>query len=984
MTKRLLLLIALVLAAIGQLSATRNWDVATADYSTHAVVYAALADETQTRITPSETADVTLGAFIDNECRAICSTPSSGGTTEAANGIYTLKIGVTTADAGKAVTFVLKCGSTEYTLQGTLNVTGNDETIGGIPSNPFILYYIEPKDISIEDFYLNVGDKVTLADYITITGDGAIKPDNFTFDVGNNQEYIEVNDGVLTAIAPNTAGLKLNVSYNVISGEITNETTVYIYQPITSMTLTDPNVSEITVNINDGDALTAALNSIITVLPENTTERVEWSVAEENANAFTFGEDQNGAQYITPLAIGTFTLTASCLNQDIDPINITVNVLSPVTGLNSLYPNGIFVVQGDELNQYLPYLYSVEPSDATDAEEVVFTFSGTNDDNEEIFSSLSYEGIGTVYCGVALGTGKLTISHPNIQDALEIPVTVVKGVPGPKEGAYEPISIAIKSSELETLDITETLASYVTAQSKGNWGWSEFSWESSSTDIVEIGVTTSGIFAVDYGTTTMSGSKTVEACGFDGEGNFNSMFEYTGTIIFDVNIITKLESISFDAVKIGCEDVSTLTIKTEPEGYILSDVIFTIPTLEGNENQPLFTLERVDDTNNWTLTPLYVGVGKLEVSTEDVQTTGEVAITQHLNLAEGWNWISVYAGSAKLSSDGFDNIQEVRSQSQLVYNDPMFGFFGPLNTLDGSSSYKVDVKDGVTFDYTFEDASLYSATEGKTITLRQGWNWVNNPYCRTHSFADVFANVTLPDDSRVIAHEGFQTTYNGSWTGDLTAFTAGAGYLLYNAGNATDITLPEETSLDVYVETSTATASTKSATVRARMPILNYNPRQFANNMTIIAELSGVDDTERYSVVPFVGDECRGASSCIEGRYFITVHGASQETVSFRLLDNETGELKEADTTIAFADMAGTMAQPLMLQASISGIGAINADDATISVQGDRIIANGANVKVYSINGTEVSTENLGAGVYIVKVDTANGIVSKKVTVKGF
>lgn len=257
-----------------------------------------------------------------------------------------------------------------------------------------------------------------------------------------------------------------------------------------------------------------------------------------------------------------------------------------------------------------------------------------------------------------------------------------------------------------------------------------------------------------------------------------------------VIIAQGLTSISVNDIKMAVGGTYTMTINTVPEGIDLNDISLSIPEI--TSGVPCFTAECIAGTNDYTLTGEYPAVEAFSITADGVSTRAWVYIGQKFAFEEGWSWISNYA-LAPLEFSNLGNLQEVRSQAALTYNDPEYGWFGDLEEM-GQEMYKVNVATGKSF-----------------------------------SFLNISQNI------------GF---YNGNH--DFTA-------------------------------------------------ALSYNPRKFADNMAIVADLGTDVDTDRYSVYAFVGDECRGEGKAVNGRYFITAYGNQGEYVTLRVIDNETGEMQTAN-----------------------------------------------------------------------------------------
>ena len=127
----------------------------------------------------------------------------------------------------------------------------------------------------------------------------------------------------------------------------------------------------------------------------------------------------------------------------------------------------------------------------------------------------------------------------------------------------------------------------------------------------------------------------------------------------------------------------------------------------------------------------------------------------------------------------------------------------------------------------------------------------------------------------------------------------------------------------------------------------------------------------------------------VAGKCFITVHADKGETISFRLYDELTGEMRMVNEQMPFADMAGTMKRPVKMTLGEStaidqtlldrsGIAVI---DGQLSIQGMSV----ASTAVVNTTGAVVlrnqtDLSSLPSGVYIVKVKTTDGkTITKKI-----
>lgn len=985
--KKALSILTLCFLAVLQMSAQRNWTPLTnndASVSSETVVFATLqdADGNPVRIGM----DVTLGAFVGDECRAIA-TPE---TTNAGTQIFTLRIAVKEGESDQTVNFALKCTesyanyATEYTLAETIKVSESDETVN-YPSKPFVIKFTPVQNIEMKSpITINKGAKVNLKDYMTITPTNANLPDAISWEYGNSAEYIKVENGVLEGLKP-TQGAYLDMVpfFTPIGSTKVGGTTVIVQQPITSLSV---NPSTITVNINDANALTSQLSQVLVITPEDATEEVTWTSSDPNAIEKIVSVTTSDISW-NPKKVGTYTMTASC--QSGFSATLTVIIRKPVTEI-TLDPGQITVAIGDNVSQYLPHTFTTLPADATNPMDGISYHIVQDETNNGVLGNDEEGNI----IAKAVGHVFIQILHEDIEEPKLLTVEVIEP---PKASDFtitnDPLVFKIPQSEINGKDITTELKANIKSN---KYSWNDLTWAENANDSNPIlSITAGGATASDayltkaYGTTRLVGTKTYKLCGFDENGTFNPQKKHDFTIGFGVSIVQSLSSISFNDIqaRIGCEETHQLTITTVPENYPLDDIKFNIPayTDETQNSTPYFTLTRDGESNTWTINPKLVGTGKLTATLEGKSAEMNVYITQRINATEGWNWISLYAGQVGggVFEKYFQSVQEIRSQSDLVYNDPSYGFFGTLQSLDGSSCYKVNVKDGLVLDYPVENSDLYNYNS-IDVTLHPGWNWFNNPYCKSHIFMEVFGKVmALPVGSRVVAQNGFMefTGEDNLWEGTLESLNAGQGYLIYNAGE-TDVqfALNADRFLSEYVPTTNAKAF--GAALR---PDLTYNYRQFADNMTIIASLKDKAADGQYSIWAFVGDECRGEGKMIDGRFFITVGGKSKETVTFKLFDTTTGEFIPVDDAVSFTKTLGTYAKPTAFSYTVTGIRDIAENEGiSIRVSGNSIIAEGAQgVQVFTTNGQQVSQTNLAAGTYIVKATTANGVISKKIVVRG-
>lgn len=391
--------------------------------------------------------------------------------------------------------------------------------------------------------------------------------------------------------------------------------------------------------------------------------------------------------------------------------------------------------------------------------------------------------------------------------------------------------------------------------------------------------------------------------------------------------------------------------------------------------------DRIEGKNEWKVTANRLGNYNVGISYGQIVQEGSVEIGQRLLLGEGWSWISLFANKVgqDLFYKYFYDAQEVRSQYMLVYNDPEYGFFGDLKELTTAEAYKVCVKDGAHFDMFLYDGGVYNYNTGRDINLMPGWTWVSNPYCFDHDLQVAFGKATFANDSRIVSkNDGFATFQDGQWVGTLTRFNAGEGYLVYNAA-------AENAFVSFAAEGVIPKAeprSVASARRAAEQSVWSYDGSRFADNMSVICQPTTALEADRYTIGAFVGDECRGEGRMINGRFFVTVHGEMGEKVSFRLYDALTGEYFVLDDAVDFASTVGTYQRPMALNTpTLTGIDSVTGDQGVaVYLDGGRVVVAGVaaeSVEVYNASGMRVAAEGLGTGVYVVRVKTASGTITR-------
>lgn len=669
----------------------------------------------------------------------------------------------------------------------------------------------------------------------------------------------------------------------------------------------------------------------------------------------------------------------------VDPVTVTVKIIQPVERMTPNYDE-IRLRVGDELTQYLPHTYTIYPENATDKEAGI-SYGISSEDG-----ILQRNDDGTIKA-VNSGSTTVWVYHKDIPNGpISLSVYVID-FPSKESLAVknDPFSVTLADYELsQKVDIYQRLVDNIE-----NTGTIDFPYEFDfAEDTAGEGILmlyTDGddkvneVSAEQYGSTAVKWTYNRTAMGFNEDGSFNADKEYSFSVGFKLNIVVGLADVWLDRLQMDVNDTeAVMVIKTRPENFLLDEKQLTwrIPPYSDTDDTPVLEIgDRIEGKNEWKVTANRLGNYNVGISYGQIVQEGSVEIGQRLLLGEGWSWISLFAN--KVGQDifykYFYDAQEVRSQYMLVYNDPEYGFFGDLKELTTAESYKVCVKDSAHFDMFLYDGGVYNYNTGRDINLMPGWTWMSNPYCFDHDLQVALGKATFANDSRIVSkNDGFATFQDGQWVGTLTRFNAGEGYLVYNAA-------AENAFVSFAAEGVIPKAeprSVASARRAAEQSVWSYDGSRFADNMSVICQPTTELEADRYTIGAFVGDECRGEGRMINGRFFVTVHGEMGEKVSFRLYDALTGEYFVLDDAVDFASTVGTYQRPMALNTpTLTGIDSVTGDQGVaVYLDGDRVVVAGVaaeSVEVYNASGMRVAAEGLCTGVYVVRVKTASGTITR-------
>ncbi len=1005
-----------------------DWGYNPNAYPDEHVIYVGLVDD-QGSAVQSFNANTYLGAFIDGECRGLAEVSRYSVSDTQTIYYFALRVKGTNTDNGKAISYRLSTGGNQSLVFNDLKPAANAVTYTnngttGKLSALYALKFIRPYYYSIvqPEVSVKVGAEFNLLDHITFEPANANIPElNWTMGQGEKEnEYASIKGNTFKAlkstgkyswvsVSPNLLGMKPTGQYTKVS--------VRVIQPATSIELRDEYKNGITVNLGDTAALNTVLRSGYTTAPADCNEELTWKSSDETAILPMIGSDIGK---FNPVKAGTYTMTLSGENASVD---LKVTVIKPVEYINPVGTVKVIKMYvGENLLDILPSGYKVMPEDAADRSvhyEVNQSYSdqGVYEDGDgaykytDIFGNL-YFNEGDEMIALKPGRVRVTIrSVQNPQASCEYEVIVKRG----------PTSITFKQEEMTFLlpikdtdkwDISEDIRNNIIMTPS----WPKYE-EYEEYDIAQSNLDISSLtdaVKLDYDFKKNSLSASIVKVG---EGWIDITYSSERTIATEEGLkndeyeisnhfnITILESLKGFNVDNYVEMVSTETrdfvLTPDPVGAEVDpsrvEVTITPNSYVPEEWKSMVEIVPTDESKlNYTILPHGVGSATISVKLDGVEVaTSHVSIGQRYMQKAGWKWTSFYAGGVSWNSPEYELgnvVEEIRSEDALLHNDPEYGYFGDINRLESGTCYKIKVKEEepglldlrIMYTGAYEDMQ----THRQIVPM---WNWLGNPYQYDHDINSVFStedtyanNFNVGD--RIVSKDNGFAEYNGEkWTGTLTTLHAGLGYMYFNAGS-------ENVDMEYQRESLMPQGTPVMNAPQHKQSVWTYNSAPFADNMTIVADLGNDYSAERFTVGAFVGDECRGEGEMIDGKCFITVHADKGETISFKLHDAVSGEMRTINEQMPFAKMAGSLRAPQRLTVGgiVTGITSADIASSGIAIVDGQITVQGmdvADIIVCNASGAVVSTgettvTGLPSGVYVVKVKTKDGKTVTKKLVK--
>ncbi len=278
-------------------------------------------------------------------------------------------------------------------------------------------------------------------------------------------------------------------------------------------------------------------------------------------------------------------------------------------------------------------------------------------------------------------------------------------------------------------------------------------------------------------------------------------------------------------------------------------------------------------------------------------TTQPTTLTQTIQLAAGWNWVSFYVEITldDLKTALFEALPEpnitINSQSgSTTYNGSRWR--GQLHSLDLTQMYQIKVV--ADCEIMLEGMPIDPAEHPATIN--NGDNWMAFPLSETMSVNEAFADFPASGDM-VISQTASAVFTDLSWRGELTTLEPGQGYIYYSASENISFTFPEVQ--------SEAGGNDNNVLYETYWPDFDYHAFQFNRPFVAAIMIDGeiiTHDRENWDaleVAAFVDDECRANEMSLTDEYVLEwgepfpmlnglpiYYSTPDEPVSFKMYDH--------------------------------------------------------------------------------------------------
>lgn len=346
-------------------------------------------------------------------------------------------------------------------------------------------------------------------------------------------------------------------------------------------------------------------------------------------------------------------------------------------------------------------------------------------------------------------------------------------------------------------------------------------------------------------------------------------------------------------------------------------------------------------------------------------------------LPQGWSWIShafenPLPVDTLLKSEGIKRILSQRGEE--------------ADAMMAAEGYKVETA----ADVAVERLSDVAWNPSTPISLRSGMNWIGYPLSQAMTPDEAFSSMDPEAGDVLIGQRGFAEYDGEKWVGILDLMLPGEGYLYKSKS--------EKTLIYNRSIVSKARARKSRRAAAAGSPVNIHAHRDVMPLVAVITDNGEALDCSRYELSAYMGEECRGTATQVDGVFMMNIHGAPEEEISLVVTDMSDFSQTEAGSLSLHEDVVGSLEVPFEIDLSDApnGITAPKGE-SSISVEIiDRAIVIGGveseeieMVKVLDMEGRVlVSVTNpdlvridlpaMNEGVYVVIVNARGEVICRK------
>ena len=161
--------------------------------------------------------------------------------------------------------------------------------------------------------------------------------------------------------------------------------------------------------------------------------------------------------------------------------------------------------------------------------------------------------------------------------------------------------------------------------------------------------------------------------------------------------------------------------------------------------------------------------------------------TQTFMLSQGWNWWSTYIEIDE--SNGLEALEQklgsaastIKSNNSYISYNPDNGWTGELTAFTNEFCYMLLLENDITIELT---GQLVDPME-HPVPISPGWNWISYLCQQPMGIEQALSGFTPSENDVIKSPNGYSTFKNGSWSGGVTTFEPGKGYMYFSNDSET-------------------------------------------------------------------------------------------------------------------------------------------------------------------------------------------------------